>query len=173
MSCSKPNPINTPTGPHKAEMVTPTYTVVLLLLWREVSCGSETSCHLTARHGVQTWRTALFADANVALSCCSGEERRVPVKPGKNSTSMQRRVRDRTETSRFRVVLERSVLYQPGRHLGAGVLNLCQVVCMPHVANTTKVTQNMTTSRSTPALDPSRKLTTLLDLYVSSMLRAQ
>ena len=30
-------PTNTPTGPHKAEKVTPTYTVVLLLLWREVS----------------------------------------------------------------------------------------------------------------------------------------
>ena len=35
-----------------------------------------------------TWHTDFFADANVTLSCCSGEERRVPVKPGKNSTSM-------------------------------------------------------------------------------------
>ena len=101
-------------------MVTPTYTVVLLLLWKEVSCTSETSCHLTARHGVQTWRTALFADANVTLSSCSGEERRVPVKPGKNSTSMQRRVRDKTQTSRFRVVPEREKCLVPaGKTLGS------------------------------------------------------
>ena len=45
-------PANTPTGWHKAKMVTPTYTVVLLLLWRYVSCTSETSCQLAARHGV-------------------------------------------------------------------------------------------------------------------------
>ena len=37
-----------------------------------------------------TWRTAFFADANVTLSCCSGEECRVPVKPGKNSTEPKR-----------------------------------------------------------------------------------
>ena len=30
MSCSKPNPINTPTGPHKAKTMTPKYTVMLL-----------------------------------------------------------------------------------------------------------------------------------------------
>ena len=33
-----------------------------MLLWREVSCTSETSCHLTARRGVQP-----FAGVNVAL----------------------------------------------------------------------------------------------------------
>ena len=33
-----------------------------MLFWREVSCTSETSCHLTARHGVQ-----LFAGVKVTL----------------------------------------------------------------------------------------------------------
>ena len=37
-----------------------------------------------------TWRTAFSADTNVTLSCCSGEECRVPVKPGKNSTEPKR-----------------------------------------------------------------------------------
>ena len=39
-------PINTPTGQHKAKIVTPTYTDVLLQM-------RKTSCNLTARHGVQ------------------------------------------------------------------------------------------------------------------------
>ena len=37
-----------------------------------------------------TWRKAFFADTNVTLPCCSGEECRVPVKPGKNSTEPKR-----------------------------------------------------------------------------------
>ena len=39
-----------------------------------------------------TWRTAFFADTNVTLSCCSGEEWCVRVKPGKNSTEAKHHV---------------------------------------------------------------------------------